>query len=133
MKDMNFLLDTHTFLWLINQLYSSKLSETVNRLFLNQENHFYLSIASVWEMAIKVNLGKLDIDQPIGPFILEQLQENKINLLDIHFQHAIKVAELPLHHRDPFDRLIIAQSLVEDIPLLSKDKVFDAYGIQRIW
>jgi PIN domain nuclease of toxin-antitoxin system len=130
---MNFLLDTHTFLWLINQLYSSKLSETVYRLFLNQENQFYLSIASVWEIAIKVNLGKLDIAQPIGPFILEQLQENEINLFDIRFQHAIKVAELPLHHRDPFDRIIIAQSLVEDIPLLSKDKVFDAYGIQRIW
>ncbi len=130
---MKFLLDTHTFLWLINQLYSSKLSETVYRLFLNQENQFYLSIASVWEIAIKVNLGKLDIAQLIGPFILEQLQENEINLFDIRFQHAIKVAELPLHHRDPFDRIIIAQSLVEDIPLLSKDKVFDAYGIQRIW
>jgi len=130
---MTFLLDTHTFLWLINQLYSSKLSETVNHLFLTQENQFYLSIASVWEIAIKVNLGKLDIVQPIGPFILEQLQENAIELLDIRFQHAIKVAELPFHHRDPFDRIIIAQSLVENIPILSKDKIFDAYGIQRIW
>jgi PIN domain nuclease of toxin-antitoxin system len=130
---MNFLLDTHTFLWLINEQYSSKLSEEVNRLFLNQENQFNLSIASVWEMAIKVQMGKLDIAQPIGPFILEQLQENEINLFDIRFQHAIKVAELPLHHRDPFDRLIIAQSLVENIPILSKDKIFDAYGIQRIW
>jgi len=130
---MKFLLDTHTFLWLINKLYSSKLSEAVNRLFLNQENQFYLSIASVWEIAIKVNLGKLDIVQPIGPFILEQLQENDINLFDIRFQHAIKVAELPLHHRDPFERIIIAQSLVENIPLLSKDEIFDTYGIQRIW
>ena len=129
---MKFLLDTHTFLWLINKLYSSKLSEAVNRLFLNQENQFYLSIASVWEIAIKVNLGKLDIVQPIGPFILEQLQENDINLFDIRFQHAIKVAELPLHHRDPFERIIIAQSLVENIPLLSKDEIFDTYGIQRI-
>ena len=130
---MTFLLDTHTFLWLINKLYSSKLSEAVNRFFLNEENQFYLSIASVWEIAIKVNWGKLDIAQPIGPFLLKQLQENEINLFGIRFQHAIKVAELPLHHRDPFDRIIIAQSLVEDIPILSKDKVFDAYGIQRIW
>jgi len=130
---MKFLLDTHTFLWLINELYSSKLSETVKRLFLKPENQFYLSIASVWEIAIKVNLGKLDIVQPIAPFILGQLQENEISLLDIRFQHAVKVVELPLHHRDPFDRILIAQSLVEDIPLLSKDKVFDAYGIQRTW
>jgi len=102
-------------------------------MFLNQENQFYLSIASVWEIAIKVSLGKLDIVQPIAPFISEQLQENGIHLFDIRFQHAIKVAELPFHHRDPFDRLIIAQSLVEAIPVLSKDEIFDNYGIQRIW
>ncbi len=130
---MKFLLDTHTFLWLINELYSFKLSETVKKLFLNPENQFYLSIASVWEIAIKVSLGKLDIVQPIDPFISEQLQKNGIHLFNIRFQHAIKVAELPFHHRDPFDRLIIAQSLVEDIPVLSKDEVFDDYEIQRIW
>ena len=130
---MKFLLDTHTFLWLINESYSSKLSEMVKKLFLSQENQFSLSIASVWEIAIKVSLGKLDIVQPIDPFISEQLQENGIHLFDIHFQHAMKVAELPFHHRDPFDRMIIAQSLVENIPVLSKDKVFDDYGVQRIW
>jgi PIN domain nuclease of toxin-antitoxin system len=130
---MDILLDTHTFLWLINKLYHSKLSETANSLFLNKQNLFYLSIASVWEIAIKVNLGKLNLEQPIENFILPQLQENDINLLGISFQHAVKVAELPHHHRDPFDRMLIAQSLVENLPILSRDKAFDAYNVQRLW
>jgi PIN domain nuclease of toxin-antitoxin system len=66
-------------------------------------------------------------------FLAEQLQENDVSLLNISFQHTMKVAQLPLHHRDPFDRMIIAQALVEGWPLLSRDEAFDAYGVQRLW
>ena len=128
-----YLLDTHTFFWLINKQYSNELSNTVIDLFLNLDNQLYLSMASVWEIAIKVSIGKLDIKQPFAPFVSEQLRYNDIELLEIGFPHVMKIVELPFHHRDPFDRLIIAQSLVEQLPVLSRDKAFDAYDIQVIW
>jgi PIN domain nuclease of toxin-antitoxin system len=112
---------------------NNKIVQTANTLFLNEQNNFYLSIASIWEIAIKVSIGKLDINQPMETFLAEQLQENDVSLLNISFQHTMKVAQLPLHHRDPFDRMIIAQALVEGWPLLSRDEAFDAYGVQRLW
>ena len=91
------------------------------------------SIASIWEIAIKTSLGKLSFDKPLEQFLPEQIAANDARLLDISLSHALRVANLPFHHRDPFDRMIIAQSLTENVPILSDDKAFDAYGIKRIW
>ena len=84
-------------------------------------------------MAIKVSLGKLEVPSPFADFIDKQLQENSITLLQINTAHAGIVVTLPFHHRDPFDRLIIAQSKSEDLPIIGKDKIFDDYGIKRHW
>ncbi len=96
-------------------------------------NEVFLSIASVWEMVIKVSMGKLDLSQPFDLFIPNQLLLNNINLLDISISHTLRVATLPFHHRDPFDRLLIAQSLVEGLPIISMDSIIDAYGVTRLW
>jgi len=93
----------------------------------------FISIASIWEMAIKVSLGKLQLSQPFDLFITNQLILNDIRILDIAINHSLFVATMPFHHRDPFDRMIIAQSLTESLPLISADTAFDSYGIARIW
>lgn len=128
---MNYLLDTHTFLWFIND--DESLSSTAKALIEDPENAIYLSVASIWEMAIKVSLDKLEMPSPFTDFIDEQLDENTITLLNIKTAHTGIVTTLPYHHRDPFDRLIIAQSKVEDIPIIGKDAIFDDYGIKRLW
>lgn len=127
------LLDTHTFLWWINNSYVHLLSRKVQTLLSDDNNQLYLSMASIWEIAVKVSIGKLNLSQPLETFLANQLETNNVNLLNITLPHAVRVATLPLHHRDPFDRLLVAQSLVEDLPLLSKDDMFDAYGVVRLW
>ena len=92
-----------------------------------------LSMASLWEMAIKISQGRLSLAQPFAVLIPQQLERNDTNVLDITFAHVVAVSRLPFHHRDPFDRLLIAQSMVKGLPLLSADHVFDAYGINHIW
>jgi PIN domain nuclease of toxin-antitoxin system len=128
---MNYLLDTHTFLWFIND--DDALSVTAKDLIEDADNEIYLSIASVWEMAIKVSLDRLDLPTPFADFVDEQLLENSFTLLPINMTHAGIIASLPFHHRDPFDRLIIAQSQVEDFPVIGKDEIFEDYGIKRHW
>ena len=128
---MKYLLDTHTFLWFIND--APELSIPAKTFIEDPENIIYLSIASLWEIAIKFSLGKLFIPPPFLEFISSQLDENNISLLEITPQHIGVVAGMPFHHRDPFDRLIIAQSLADNIPIIGKDAVFDAYAIQRYW
>ncbi len=90
-------------------------------------------MASAWELAIKVSTGKLTLAQPLPLFLPDQLQRNTLQLLPITLPHILHVATLPFHHRDPFDRLLIAQSLIEPIPIISADAVFDGYGVQRLW
>ena len=128
---MNFLLDTHTFLWFIDG--NSSLSEHARVLIEDSQNTIYVSMASIWEMAIKVSLGKLQTSQPFELFLPSQLITNNFSVLDIAVSHALRVASLPFHHRDPFDRLLIAQSLVENWPIIGTDSQFDAYGVTRIW
>src|ERR1044071_5266094 len=125
---MIYLLDTHTFLWFING--DDALNTTGRALIENLESIVYLSIASLWEIAIKVSLGKLEVPLPFTEFITAQLYENNITLLAIKPQHIGLVVTLPFHHRDPFDRLIIAQSLSENLPIIGKDEIFDAYGVK---
>ena len=128
---MTLLLDTHTFLWYIwnNPLLSDKSRELID----HEDSVCYVSIASLWEIAIKVSTGKLELTEPFGEYIPNQLTINRFDILPIQVEHTAQIIEMPQHHRDPFDRLIIAQSLVENIPLLSVDVIFDDYGVQRIW
>lgn len=128
---MRILLDTQAFLWLIAD--APALSRRARALFAKPGNEFLLSLASLWEMAIKLSLGKLRLDEPMATFIPRQMQENAIVHLGIEFRHVVGVAGLPFHHRDPFDRLLAAQALVEGLPILSPDRAFDAYHIKRLW
>ena len=128
---MNVLLDTQVFLWLIND--ADELSKVAKKIFLDQKNNLYLSLASIWEIAIKASLKKLTLSQDLEKLIPEQLQINNITQLDINFCHVVKVSNLPFYHRDPFDRLLIAQAMEEDFLLLSNDKAFDHYKIKRVW
>jgi len=128
---MKLLLDTHSFLWFIGG--SSKLSVNARMLIENVTNQSVLSMASLWEMAIQVSSGKLNLVQPFETFIPQQMSLNGIGLLEILFPHTLVVATLPFHHRDPFDRLIIAQAMVEQIPIVSCDTKFDEYAITRLW
>jgi PIN domain nuclease of toxin-antitoxin system len=128
---MNLLLDTHTFLWFIDD--DPKLSPTARALIEDANNRVYLSVASLWEMAIKISLDKLRLAQPFDVLLPQQLGLNHIDLLDITVAHAAAVVTLPFHHRDPFDRLLIAQASSEVIPIVGSDVAFDAYPITRLW
>lgn len=132
---MRVLLDTHTCLWTLQG--DSLLSATAYQIINDGENEALLSIASLWEMAIKVRKGTLIVSaggQPFAQAILQDLQAARIGLLDIASSHALAVSTLPLgSHKDPFDRLIAVQARIEGIPLLSRDAQFDQYGVQRIW
>ena len=128
---MRLLLDTHSFLWFVGG--DSSLSVAARLLIEDADNSVLLSAASVWEIAIKVSLGKLHLEQPFDVLIPQQLLMNHIELLGITLQHAAVVAKLPFYHRDPFDRLLIAQAIVEQIPVITRDPAFDAYPVQRLW
>ena len=128
---MRLLLDTHTFIWFFKG--NPKLSNQIRVLIEDESNEKLLSVASIWEMAIKQSMGKLSFSLPFEAFITQQLSINDFNLLDIRINHITIVATLPFHHRDPFDRLLIAQAMAEQIPILSADSAFDAYSINRLW
>ncbi len=128
---MKLLLDTHSFLWFIGG--DAKLSHKAQTLIEDQTNDVFLSIASLWEMAIKFSQGKLQLVQPFETFMSEQLSLNHIRTLDITFSHTASVATLPFHHRDPFDRLLVAQTRIEQMPIVSCDQALDTYGITRLW
>ena len=117
------LLDTHTFIWL--DLEPVKLSIDCQNLLLDRENILLLSLASVWEMQIKYQLGKLTLRLPLPNLIAEQQQANSIQILPIELNHIWALDRLANHHRDPFDRLLIAQAIAEDVPILSDDGLFD--------
>lgn len=130
---MRLLLDTHTFIWYLTD--NSRLSNQVLELINDENNQILLSMASIWEIAIKQSIGKLTFNQPqpFEIFITQQLNFNDLTLLNITVSHIAVISTLPLHHRDPFDRILIAQTIVENIPVLSADTIFDAYPIQRLW
>jgi PIN domain nuclease of toxin-antitoxin system len=92
-----------------------------------------LSIASVWEILIKVQSGKLNLPRPAGPYVLRKLAENGIEMLPISIDHLLALERLPMHHRDPFDRMLIAQSLEENLPIVTSDPLFARYDVRLIW
>ncbi|MBW4586913.1 type II toxin-antitoxin system VapC family toxin [Aetokthonos hydrillicola Thurmond2011] len=127
---MNLLLDTHIFLWFISD--NIKLSDPLKDLIENENNISYLSIASLWEMSIKYNLGKLKLNTSYEAFIEEEIVKSNIKLLNIDLEHLKLNATLAFHHRDPFDRLIIAQSMGESIPIVTADTIFNKYSVTII-
>ena len=128
---MNLLLDTHAFLWFV--LDSPQLPDKSRIIIEDHSVTVLVSMASIWEMAIKVSLGKLTLPMSFAQFIPDQLIQNHMLLLPIAIPHVQQVAQIPFHHRDPFDRLLVSQCLVEGMPIISHDVSLDAYGIHRIW
>jgi PIN domain nuclease of toxin-antitoxin system len=128
---VNLLLDTHALLWFLND--DSLLTGTAKKLIEDPANHKFVSIATCWEIAIKVGLKKLDLGEPAATFLPRELAANHFDLLPIELRHATFVETLPLHHKDPFDRLLIAQAIIEAMPIVSVDVVFNSYGVSRLW
>lgn len=128
---MRAILDTHVLLWWLTD--SDRLSARARELLLDPESELYWSAASSWELAIKVGIGRLILPEPPRLFVPRVLREQAIRPLAITHAHTLAVAELPPHHRDPFDRLLVAQCALEGLEAVSADSVFDRYGGHRIW
>jgi PIN domain nuclease of toxin-antitoxin system len=125
------LADTHSFLWFITE--DPRLSASARRAMQPGGRQVWLSVASLWEIAIKVSIGRLPLPEPFATFIPDQMGQNAIDLLPIAAAHTFEVARLPFHHRDPFDRMIVAQAIRENMPIVSADVAFDAYPVERLW
>ncbi len=125
------LLDTHCFLWFIRD--DPRLSRHADRILRDGRSHILLSVASVWEMIMKAETGRLLLPRPIGDFLQDQVVRNAIKVLPIRLEHTLRLEGLPLHHRDPFDRMLIAQAMEEEVPILSADPALRAYGAEIIW
>lgn len=128
---MRHLVDSQTLLWYT--LDNPQLSGTAKALILDPANEILISPATYWEIAIKVSIGKLALHQPYEDFIDVCINQYGFKILPIEPKHTARVIALPWHHRDPFDRLLVAQALVERLPLVSQDAALDVYGITRLW
>ena len=128
---MRLLLDTHVFLWWIEG--APALGKRAKTAVSSPDNDVFLSIASCWELAIKLSLGKLQLAQRLDRFLPEQLSANGFSVLPVEVKHVSRVATLPFHHRDPFDRLLAAQALEEELAIVSADRVFRNYGVRVVW
>jgi PIN domain nuclease of toxin-antitoxin system len=128
---MRVLLDTHSFLWFT--LDDPLLSATARDLIADPNNEVEISPASYWEIAIKIRIGKYSLSEPLDDFVEREVATNQFGILHIEPRHIAPLTILPFHHRDPFDRLIIAQAMVEQIPVVSADTAFDDYPIKRLW
>lgn len=128
---MKVLLDTHTFIWWDDD--HKQLSPRALAICQDRENTMLLSIASVWEMQIKIQLGKLKFSLPLEDKIQHQQEMNGLEILPISLKHVFTLGQLPHHHRDPFDRLLIAQCINEGIPMISHDSLLRPYPVQIIW
>lgn len=128
---MNLLLDTHIFLWFIAG--STRLSPSAREFIEDRRNVKLVSVASLWEMGLKISLGRLELAQPFEEMIPTQMQRNGFGLLPLRVPHIAQIISLPFHHRDPFDRLLVGQCLAEDLSLVSADPAFDKYSVRRLW
>ena len=128
---MQLLLDTHAFLWWVSD--DDRLTRRARNAIADRTDTCYVSVASCWEIAIKISLGRLTLIDPLERFIPEQLAANEFDLLPIEIDHAGRVATLPFHHRDPFDRLLVAQALAHRLAIVSADRLFRDYGVKRLW
>jgi len=125
------LLDTHAFLWFL--LDDPKLSAKADALISDPNNDIEVSPASYWEIAIKISLNKYSLPEPYQVFMEREIASNDFRILPIEPKHTSALTNMPFHHRDPFDRLIIAQAMVENIAVVSGDPAFDSYSVVRLW
>ena len=125
-----YLLDTHTLIWFLEG--DSQISAVAKELVLDTDNQLFVSIASLWEMAIKTSIGKLTLTQSLEQITL-RLPLEFIKLLPIEIPHILALQGLPFYHKDPFDRLLIVQTMIEDMTIISIESIFDQYGVKRIW
>lgn len=128
---MRCLLDSQSLIWYVDQ--HQLLSPAAHAAITDPQNDLQLSAASVWEIAIKVGIGKLTLSLPYGPWMNKAITDLSLSVLPITVQYAETQALLPHHHGDPFDRLIIAQAIVEGIQIIGNDAQFDSYGVMRVW
>lgn len=128
---MNLLLDTHAFLWML--FAPEKLSARAIQAHDNPATVLHLSVVTLWEIQIKTPLGKLVLDVPLAQIVQEQVRDDRYRLIEIRAEHVLALDDLPRPHSDPFDRLLIAQSHIENLPLVSADSVFAQYPVQLFW
>jgi PIN domain nuclease of toxin-antitoxin system len=127
---MKLLLDTHALIWFLDG--NEKITGTAISYIENSDNSSFVSIATIWEIAIKISLNKLQMKTPFKK-LSDYIAENGFQMLHIQFEHAMQVSTLDFHHRDPFDRILISQGIIEKMSIISRDQNFDAYPVQRIW
>jgi PIN domain nuclease of toxin-antitoxin system len=125
------LLDTHALLWFLED--NPRLSNAAKHMLEDATTDAYISVASLWEIAIKIGLHKLQIGEPFDQLFPAQLQRNNIEMLGVTVSHLTRLTTLPLHHRDPFDRMLVAQALEEQLVIVGADVAFDAYALERLW
>ena len=128
---MRVLLDTHVFLWWITD--DRRVSPRASEVIADGRNDLLFSVASGWEIAIKASHGRIELPAPMERFLIEQLWENRIDVLPIQMSHALHVHALPHHHRDPFDRMLVAQARLEKLPILSADVRIAEYEVEVLW
>ena len=128
---MKYLLDTHSLIWFFAG--HPNLSNKVREIMEDDNHQKLISLVSVWEMGIKQSKGKFNLSLPLEDYINNNIKLEDFDLLPIKLNHVSLITSLPFHHNDPFDRLLIAQSIIENIPILSKDIAFDAYDVNRLW
>ena len=128
---MRLLLDTHTFLWFVTN--DPQLSENALHWIADPTNQVLISPASYWEIAIKVSLGKYPLTVPFDTFFHEGIEGSDMSILPIEIRHAAVLSSLPMHHKDPFDRMIISQAIAEQIPVVTVDAAFSSYAVTRLW
>lgn len=128
---MRLLLETHAFLWFVTN--DALLSATALDLIADPVNEVMISPATYWEVAIKVSLGKYPLSVPFEQFFTQGIEGNCFSILPLEIRHAAVLASLPMHHKDPFDRIIVSQAIAEQIPLASVDSMLDRYSVTRLW
>ena len=128
---MRLLLDTHVFLWWIGD--DPRVSLRAHKAIAMAENEVFLSVASAWEIAVKTRLGKLALPADVESFLPDQIQRNGISILPIGLAHALRLSLLPLHHRDPFDRMLVAQAQVDNLTLVTADASLRRYDVKLCW
>jgi PIN domain nuclease of toxin-antitoxin system len=128
---MRLLLDTHAFLWFL--LDDPRLSVKGEALIGDSANDVLVSPATLWEIAIKISIGKYSLPEPFAPFMERELAANAFEILHVSLRHTELVSSLPFHHKDPFDRMLVAQAMAEHIPIVSADDALDDYGVDRLW
>ena len=128
---MRVLVDTHTFLWAL--LKDHRLSTRAKQVLISGENELVFSLVSLWEIAVKMKIGKLSTVGSSVTYIRDEMAEYGMELLPIRYEHILELERLPLHHSEPFDRLLIAQAVAESLPILTHDEKFPLYPVKLIW